>query len=371
MTFTGNNGLSEDERQELIELRQEVKRLSSLLSIPHPADVSPKVQQIIELMPAGILVIDKQGRISDANPAAAELLGEPLVGELWFYLIDRCFSPQRDDGHEVSLKNGRKVSLATRAMTGDLGQLVMISDQTETRNLQKKLSHHQRLSGIGQMMASLAHQIRTPLAAALLYTDHLMQEDLPLDKRRRFAGKVKDRLSHMERQIRDMLIFARGDLQLSDRVTTAELLARLEDLLDTPLSQTDADFDTVNQAPNLSLQCNLETLCGVLVGLVENALQANQEGCRLLLQIWSHQTQVFIALTDNGPGMSEELQKKALEPFFTTRSHGTGLGLAIAQVVVVAHGGRLALRSQLGVGTTVMLVLPISEQNEKVAADEQ
>ena len=90
-------------------------------------------------------------------------MGEPLENERWLDVIHRAFSPKDDDGHEVSLKDGRRVKLAISA--SDLGQLILITDLTETRLLQSRLSDLQRLSSLGKMVASLAHQVRTPLSA--------------------------------------------------------------------------------------------------------------------------------------------------------------------------------------------------------------
>lgn len=89
---------------------------------------------------------------------------------------------------------------------------MLLTDLTETRQLQEQLARHERLSALGRMVASLAHQIRTPLSAAMLYAGHLQEGVLPAKTRQRFAGRLKDRLHELEHQVRDMLVFARGEL---------------------------------------------------------------------------------------------------------------------------------------------------------------
>lgn len=138
-----------------------------------------RLQNLLDLLPGGVIVIDDQGRVREANPAACDLLGLPLEGELWREVITRCFAPREDDGHEVSLKDGRRLSIATRSLDAEPGQLVLLNDLTETRHLQDQLARHERLSSLGRMVASLAHQIRTPLSAALIYASHLTDEQLP------------------------------------------------------------------------------------------------------------------------------------------------------------------------------------------------
>ena len=156
------------------------------------------------------------------------MLGEPLLGELWRQVIARSFAPREDDGHEISLRDGRRLSISTRSLDAEPGQLVLLNDLTETRHLQAQLARHERLSTLGRMVASLAHQIRTPLSTAMLYASHLAEQDLPLETRQRFAGNLKERLHELEHQVRDMLVFARGELPLTDRLTPKALFQALQ-----------------------------------------------------------------------------------------------------------------------------------------------
>lgn len=324
----------------------------------HAARLVERMRKLLDLLPAGVILIGGDGRVAQCNPAATDLLGEPLMGEPWIGVIQRSFAPRSDDGHEVSLRDGRRVSLATRAMDNEPGQLVLLTDQTDTRLLQGRLAHYQRLSEMGRMMASLAHQIRTPLSAALLYAGHLGRAELADEQRVRFAGKVKSRLANLEQQVRDMLVFARGETRLDDRLTTEELFRAIEDMLDAPLAQHDADCDCRNEAPGILLQCNRETLLGALQNLVDNALQACGKDTALELVARIEGDHLRLEVADSGPGMDAQTREQALQPFYTTKSHGTGLGLAVAQVVARAHHGRFELESASGLGTRAALLLP-------------
>ncbi len=324
----------------------------------HTAALVERMRKLLDLLPAGVILIDRDGRIAQVNPAALDLLGAPLVGEPWVEVIRRSFAPRSDDGHEVSLRDGRRVNLATRAMSNEPGQLVLLTNQTETRLLQTRLSHYQRLSEMGRMMASLAHQIRTPLSAALLYTAHLARPSLDDNQRLRFAARVKSRLVNLEQQVRDMLVFARGEMRLDDRISTEELFRAIEDMLDAPLSSQDADCECHNEAPGIWLQCNRETLLGALQNLVDNALQACGPGAELEIRARTEAAYLRLEVIDQGPGMDLETRSHAMQPFYTTKSHGTGLGLAVAQVVARAHHGSFELDSAPGRGTRAALLLP-------------
>ncbi|ANG61737.1 PAS domain-containing sensor histidine kinase [Marinobacterium aestuarii] len=345
---------------ELAAARNELarERVTRVGELEHTAGLAERMRKLLDLLPAGVILIDSDGRVAQVNPAAQDLLGEPLQGELWIEIIRRSFAPRSDDGHEVSLQDGRRVQLATRAMDNEPGQLVLLTNQTETRLLQTRLSHYQRLSEMGRMMASLAHQIRTPLSAALLYTAHLNRPVLEDSQRVRFAGKVKSRLVNLEQQVRDMLVFARGETRLDDRISTEELFRAIEDMLDVPLSSHDADCDCQNDAPGIWLQCNRETLLGALQNLVDNALQACGTGAELAIRARTDAAFLRLEVIDKGPGMDSQTKAQAMQPFYTTKSHGTGLGLAVAQVVARGHHGSFELESAPGQGTCAMLLLP-------------
>ncbi|MDF0731907.1 ATP-binding protein [Pseudomonas entomophila] len=318
-----------------------------------------RLQNLLDLLPGGVIVIDGQGRVREANPAAVELLGEPLVGELWRQVIARSFAPRKDDGHEVSLRDGRRLSIATRSLDAEPGQLVLLNDLTETRRLQDQLARHERLSSLGRMVASLAHQIRTPLSAAMLYASHLAdeQQQLPEQTRLRFAGNLKERLHELEHQVRDMLVFARGELPLGDRLTPKALFQALQQAAQSHVQGHSVRWQCDTHLGELL--CNRDTLVGALLNLIDNALQASAEPARLKVHLYRRGASVHLCVTDAGSGIEASLLARLGEPFLTTKATGTGLGVAVVKAVVRAHQGDLQLRSKVGRGTRVRVVLPL------------
>ncbi|HCN65682.1 MAG TPA: PAS domain-containing sensor histidine kinase [Pseudomonas sp.] len=314
-----------------------------------------RLQHLLDLLPGGVIVIDDRGLVSEANPAACELLGLPLQGELWRQVIARCFAPREDDGHEISLKDGRRLSIATRSLDPEPGQLVLLNDLTETRRLQDQLSRHERLSSLGRMVTSLAHQIRTPLSAALIYASHLTEQTLPVETQQRFAGRLKERLHELEHQVRDMLVFARGELPLADRVSPKALMQALQAAAQTHVEGVSMRWQC--DVHNGLVLCNRDTLVGALLNLIENALQAG--AVRLKVHLYARDNQLRLCVSDSGSGIEPKVLERLGEPFFTTKATGTGLGLAVVTAVVRAHQGDLGLRSRLGRGTCALLSLPL------------
>ncbi|WP_053154937.1 PAS domain-containing sensor histidine kinase [Pseudomonas sp. Pf153] len=316
-----------------------------------------RLQNLLDLLPGGVIVIDAHGFVREANPAACELLGLPLEGELWRHVITRCFAPREDDGHEVSLKNGRRLSISTRSLDAEPGQLVLLNDLTETRHLQDQLARHERLSSLGRMVASLAHQIRTPLSAALLYASHLTEQQLPMETQQRFAGRLKERLHELEHQVRDMLVFARGELPLTDRVTPKALLQALQAAASTHVQGLPIRWQCDSHVGEVL--CNRDTLVGAVLNLIENAIQAGGETVRLKIHLYTRDDSLRLCVSDSGGGIEPAVLARLGEPFFTTKATGTGLGLTVVKAVARAHQGELTLRSRLGRGTCATVCLPL------------
>src|SRR5471032_2471865 len=316
-----------------------------------------RLQNLLDLLPGGVIVIDAQGMVREANPAACELLGLPLEGELWRHVIARCFAPREDDGHEISLKDGRRLSIATRSLDAEPGQLVLLNDLTETRHLQDQLARHERLSSLGRMVASLAHQIRTPLSAALIYASHLTEQQLPMETQQRFAGRLKDRLHELEHQVRDMLVFARGELPLTDRVTPAALMQSLQAAAATHIQEASVRWQCDSHLGELL--CNRDTLVGALLNLLENAVQASAGRSRLKIHAYGRGDSLRLCISDNGSGIDAAALARIGEPFFTTKTTGTGLGLAVVTAVTRAHQGVVQFRSRPGRGTCAIVTLPL------------
>ncbi|WP_301836964.1 ATP-binding protein [Pseudomonas sp. JQ170C] len=352
------------ESYNLLEARvTELKGELAVVSAQRMAELAEKerlanrLQNLLDLLPGGVIVIDAQGRVREANPAACDLLGEPLEGELWREVIARSFAPRDDDGHEVSLRDGRRLSIATRSLDAEPGQLVLLNDLTETRQLQGQLARHERLSSLGKMVASLAHQIRTPLSAALLYASHLAEQTLPVETQQRFAGNLKERLHELEHQVRDMLVFARGELPLTDRLTPKALFQALQQAAQAHVQGHEVRWQCDSHLGELL--CNRDTLVGALLNLIENALQASTEPARLKVHLYRRGQVLRLCISDAGAGIDSALLARLGEPFLTTKATGTGLGLAVVKAVTRAHQGVLQLRSRPGRGTCALVTLPL------------
>lgn len=231
----------------------------------------------------------------------------------------------------------------------------------EASRLREEAERNKRLAAMGEMAAQLAHQLRTPLAAALLYAGNLENPDLPESSRISIAGKTVARLKHLERLIQDMLLFARGEVLGRETFPVAGLLTELAHTFEPLARARSIAFEIEEQPGDAHLTGNRKALTGALTNLLENALQAVDAGGRVVLSARRSGEQMLLTVRDNGRGMTPDVVERLFEPFFTTRSEGTGLGLAIARGVARAHGGGIDVRSKPGAGTEFMITLPLHE----------
>jgi two-component system sensor histidine kinase FlrB len=231
----------------------------------------------------------------------------------------------------------------------------------EASRLREEAERNKRLAAMGEMAAQLAHQLRTPLAAALLYAGNLENPELPEASRISIAGKTVARLKHLERLIQDTLLFARGEVLGRETFPVAELFTELAHTFEPLARARDIAFEIDEQPGEARLTGNRKALTGALTNLLENALQAVDAGGRVALSARTSGEQILLTVLDNGRGMTPDVVARLFEPFFTTRSEGTGLGLAIARGVARAHGGGIDVRSEPGAGTEFMITLPLHE----------
>jgi two-component system sensor histidine kinase FlrB len=330
-----------------------------------------RLSTLLQALPGGVVVLDGDGRVQEFNQAALDLLGQPLKGQSWGEVINRAFSPRNDDGHDISLVDGRRVNISTCPMVNEPGQILLITDVTEMRIMQDRLSHHQRLVAMGEMAASLAHQIRTPLASALLYSSNLKRDQLEKNDRLHYAEKIRSRLALLEHIVTDMLLYSRNQKSGSIEVfPVSELLLELEHQLDMHLQTTSTTFSIQSISSDIKISGNRQILVSALSNLGVNAIQAMGRNGKLCISTeLQDEEQIVIKVADNGPGIIAEKLEQIFEPFFTTRAEGTGLGLAVVQAVINTHNGDISVESEKNAGTTFTIRLPaVKEQNNETIA---
>ncbi len=327
-----------------------------------------RFSNLLQALPAAVIILDSDGRVRDFNDAARELLVDIGPGRPWVEVVAASFAPCWDDGHDITLKCGRRVNLSTQALHGEPGQIVLLKDVTETRGLQDELNRHRRLASMGEMAAALAHQVRTPLASAILYLSNVRLGRGDEALRQKCIDQAMNRLQHLERLVADMLLFARGGAFDAAEVTLSDLL---RELANDGGSALDAfRIEVLDTTGSARVRGNRDALASALRNLIDNARQAcGGNGSMMIEAVTEGADMALLQFTDDGPGIPANLRETIFEPFFTTRMGGSGLGLAVTQAVIRAHGGEITLEPATGSGSTFLVRLPLQGAAEESTPD--
>jgi len=321
------------------------------------AALTDRLTRLLEALPAGVAVLDRGGRLDVANPAADHLLGTPALGMAWSDIEQARLHPTETAGEMQA--GDRRVAMTLTEPDTNGGRIVLLHDITEAHQLKVQAERNERLAAMGEMAAQLAHQLRTPLAAALLYAGNLENPAIPEATRISIAQKTVGRLKHLERLIQDMLLFARGEVLGREAFAVEELLNEMAHTFEPLARARGVEFSLTPAPENIVITGNRKALAGALTNLLENALQAvaTETSGRISLGVAAGDDRLAFRVKDNGRGMPPDIVTRLFEPFFTTRAEGTGLGLAIARGVARAHGGGIDVESALGTGTEFVLTV--------------
>lgn len=364
-----------------------------------------RLDTIIRSAHDAIIVLDSQQRITLFNPAAEgifacradQALGSPLARFLPDGLPPRNGSVTaievrglRATGQSVPLE----VSTATTEWGGELVHTLILRDITARREAEEALQETARqreqvlaelqakteelrattqqlwqaarLAGVGELAASIAHELNNPLGTVSLRIEGLLNKTPPDDPRRRPLEVIQGEVERMSNLVSNLLQFSRPGRDQISTVDVCDELIKTIELVSHHLKKRSIEVYT-DFSPGLPpVHADRQQLRQVFLNLSTNAADAMPTGGRLTTRVKTGQlpdgrAAIVIEICDTGVGIPSELLSRVCDPFFTTKEEGkgTGLGLAICRRIIEQHQGRLVIESEVGKGTTVRIILPL------------
>jgi len=270
--------------------------------------------------------------------------------------------------------DGREIVTALLARTIRYrGQTAIMSahlDVTERKRAESQLAQAQRmlydaekLSALGQLAASVAHEIRNPLTALIGFTK-LMPQAAPED-RARYCEIMESELQSIQAVVGEMLLFGKPQPITHGQL---DVRKRLEESIALLHAQANMhSVEIVRQIGDEPLWTTGDSnqVKRVFINVMKNAIEAMQQGGRLFVRAFRHDGQVVVKFTDEGPGMTSEQLERIGSPFYSTKASGNGLGILICRRILEEHKGSLEIASKPGKGTTVVIRLPVPPEESR------
>jgi len=346
-------------------------------------------EEILQSMSSGVIVVRKDSRVATVNRAAERILGlrseemvEKMVEELALDEVMRNLvidalryrkmvgrievTVARNGGGQAHL--GVAVSHLLDAGGWFEGIIVLFTDLTETKRLQRDLELNRQMAALGELTAGVVHELRNPLAAISGMAELLLRETDGKDASREKVAHILQEVSLLDDTVSHFLAFARPfELNLRE-VDLRKVVERALALCSAKLDDKQVNVVTSFEDSVEPVRGDPEKLAQAVVNLINNAADAVSHGGNVVVALrpghnGSREVGTVLLISDDGPGVPPEDRDRVFKPFFTQKCDGTGLGLAIVHRIVTAHGGTIKLEDADKPGATFEVTLPASTAN--------
>ncbi|MCJ7497958.1 MAG: ATP-binding protein [candidate division Zixibacteria bacterium] len=384
-----------EDKFENLNLELEQTNLKLRESLVEKEKITNYLNNILESLTSGVLVVNLEGKITLFNRAAEEITGykaEEILNRPYLEVMGKginlqatpIYTMRSGNSHlneekeiftkfETKIPLGYSTSLLKDGEDNLLGVVEVFFDLSKIKKLEDEIARVRTLAALGEMAATVAHEVKNPLNGILGFADLLYRDIEEHDPRRNYAKKIIEGVEILNRIVMNLLDYTRS-IKLDLRpIDFARFLDEVVSFFEMDLSRGKKNFKIERLYTNTRVNCLLdsEKFKQIVLNLLYNASQALPEGG--LIQIFagiesmyaegkipglSAGQMVSLKIKDNGIGMTEEIKNKLFTPFFTTKEKGTGLGLSTVKKIVQALKGEIEIDSQLGKGTTVTVLFP-------------
>ncbi len=335
---------------------------------------------LLKSLSTGVLVLTSGGRILWTNPLVGQWVGENdsdvlAVLESWGVWPN----PQGDEPRPVTWKGRSLIVTHSEVRDRDrrpLGHVLILTDRTRVREMEEEVARDRRLKEMGEMVATIAHELRNPLGSLEIFAS-LAEREAPGESRlAEWVGYMRVQVSRLDRLIGNLLYYTRPPEIVMSTFSLSGFLKKAEaDFARIPAMQSRAGAGSLSWRVEIPedrvVTADEGLLYHALFNLAVNAFQAleSHAGGEVVLTARPGSAgELLFLMRDNGPGVPEEVRDRIVDPFFTTKAKGTGLGLAIVHNIAEAHGGSLSFRSTPG-STEFSLSVPENDASRTGMSD--
>lgn len=368
--------------RELAQANEELQR-----QLVEKERISNFLNNILESVTSGILVVTPDGKVALTNKSAERMLdfkadnvegrhySKTLKKSAVTTFLSDCF--KKDGGAsrsrevEVLKSDGRHHYALAYAPVEDasgqrVGSLLVVQDVTRLKRLEEQALRSERLAAMGEVAAELAHEIRNPLGSIELFAS-LLSRDLTEESNRKLAENIVVGVKSLNAVVSNMLNFTRSIEVHPELLDISELVRETFTFLGQVLAAQGIELklDLKEDLPNV--EADAELIKQVLLNLTQNAVNSMEKGGSLTVSTAGsdddqEEEAIVLRVSDTGCGIEADLLPRIFDPFFSTMKGGTGLGLSVASQIVDRHGGIISAESKLGKGTTMTFTLPLQQK---------
>jgi len=386
-----------EQKFENLNLELEQTNLKLRESLVEKDKVTNYLNNILESLTSGVLVVNLEEKITLFNRAAEEITGykaDEVLNRPYLEILGKEVDPQSTPVHtlragishlneekevltklQTKIPLGYSTSLLQDSEGNLLGAVEVFFDLSKIKKLEEEIARVRTLAALGEMAATVAHEVKNPLGGISGFADLLYRDIEEGDPRKNYVKKVIEGVDILNRIVMNLLDYTRS-IKLDVRPTDfVKFLDEVVGFFEMDILREKKNIKIERLYPGMRCNCLLdsEKFKQVILNLLYNASQALPDGGLIQLSAGLESKEmenkipdstvgqmVSLKIKDNGIGMSEEVKNKLFTPFFTTKEKGTGLGLSTVKKIVQAHKGEIEVDSKLGKGTTVTIFIPKS-----------
>jgi signal transduction histidine kinase len=346
---------------------------------------------ILHAMSDAVFGVDTWQSIKFANRAALRMLHcdqNQITGQRFADFFTDCRSivtalekKQKIENveqtlHIKALNQSIFVSLSVSFVMGETGEMdtgvILLRDQTKQRQMEEQIHRQEKLTAMGEFASGVAHEIRNPLNAISMIVQRFQKEFEPKsdpDEYFAMTRTVRSEIDRIGQIIRQFLEFARPAKLNKTPMAVDEIIMQSVNVISAQAEAKHIRMVTGNDVKTV-INVDKNQLHQALLNLMQNALEAVDEGGTIAISARPADQKICIKVQDDGAGIPLDQQKRIFDLYFTSKPTGTGLGLALVHRIVTEHGGEVAVQSKAGEGTTFTLTIPIKDPQSSRSEDE-